>query len=125
MGRIKFIAVAICFVVGLTGCIGPSAAEPQARRKDPRLARLYFLREKGMFGAVSGGTAGLADIKINGTKVGAVVMGSYFLVDRPPGTYKLSSETSLSSAYETEVQLDAGKTYYFGVGRPRGGGLLI
>ena len=87
--------------------------------------RVYFLREQGLFGAVSGGTAGSAEINVDGKVVGTVVMGSYFFVDRPPRSYKISSGTTLSSAYESEVQLEAGQTYYFGIGRPRGGGLLI
>lgn len=62
-----------------------------------------------------------AEIKVDGAPVGTVVGGTYFFVDRPPGTYKLSAATSLSAAYEVETRVEAGQTYYFGIGVPQVG----
>ena len=76
---------------------------------------MYFLREKV-------GTPG-AEIKVNGTPVGTVVGGTYFFIDRPPGMYKLSAATSLSAAYEVETKVEAGLTYYYGVGVPQVGSI--
>jgi hypothetical protein len=83
--------------------------------------RLYFLREKGILGAM-GGLAASAEIKIDGKPVGKLEMGSYFVVDRPPGVHTIASHTTMAMGdYDVEVQLEAGKTYYFGVGTQRGG----
>jgi hypothetical protein len=114
MTRFKFVVLAICVgvqSVQLGGCAGHAALESQAKQRDARLARMYFLREKF-------GTPG-AEIKVDGTLVGTVDGGYYFFVDRPPGIYKLSASTSLSMAYEVETRVEAGQTYYFGIGVPR------
>jgi hypothetical protein len=42
----------------------------------------------------------------------------YFFVDRPPGLHQLSAENGMTLAYETEVQVEAGKSYYFNLGTP-------
>jgi hypothetical protein len=81
---------------------------------------MYFLREKGMLGAV-GGTAPAAEVTVDGKTVGAVTDGSYIFVDRAPGIYKLSVQSALSLAFETEVQIDAGGAYYFNIGVPKTG----
>jgi hypothetical protein len=151
MGRIRSRVAAIALIVGSLGCTGFAAlAEPakqpavqekqqdkhpgkqaglvapakqQAAQAKPKAsnARLYFLREKGIFGAM-GGMAASAEIKIDGKPVGKVEMGSFFVVDRPPGLAKIASHTTMSMAdYEVEVPIEAGKTYYFGVGTQRGG----
>jgi len=95
----------------LGGCAGPAALESQAKQRDARLARMYFLREK--FGTPA------AEIKVDGTPIGTVAGGYYFFVDRPPGMYKLSSASGLSMAYEVETRVEAGQTYYFGIGVPQ------
>jgi hypothetical protein len=144
MGRIKSRVVAIALVVGWVGCAGSAAlaepakppaapakqAGPPAQSKQPavqakptgsRLARLYFLREKGILGAM-GGLAASTEILIDGKSAGKVDMGKFFVVDRPPGITKIASHMKLSlTDYEVEVPIEAGKTYYFGVGTQRGG----
>jgi hypothetical protein len=118
MQRFKFVVLAICFAVQsvqLGGCAGPAALESQAKQRDARMARMYFLRES----RLTGGTS--AEIKVDGTPVGTVVGGTYFFVDRPPGTYKLSAATSLSAAYEAETRVEAGQSYYYGIGLPQVG----
>ncbi|MGY8685669.1 DUF2846 domain-containing protein [Bradyrhizobium sp. UFLA05-153] len=144
MGGIKSRVVAIALVIGWVGCTGAAAlaAQPnqagpqtkpagspaqsnqptaQVKPKEARLARLYFLREKGIFGAM-GGLAASSEIKIDGKPVGKIEMGSYFVVDRPPGVHKIASHTTMAMAdYEVEVPIEAGQTYYFGVGTQRTG----
>jgi len=39
---------------------------------------------------------------------------------RSPGLYKLSVQTGISAAFETEAQVEAGRAYYLGVGTQRG-----
>jgi hypothetical protein len=120
MGRLYRVVVALCVAVQLAACAGTSALESQSRQKDARLARLYFLREKGVLGAL-GGTTPTAEIKIDGKAVGSVTNGSYIFVDRPPGGYKLAVQSGLSMTFETTAQVEAGKEYYFNIGVPQTG----
>src|SRR5258708_20803239 len=89
-----------------------AAAEPQSKQQRTQLARLYFLREKGLW-------ATEAEIKIDGQPVGSVSKGFYFSVDRPPGRYRITCVNPVSMDYEAEVQIEGGQTYYFGVGTPQ------
>jgi hypothetical protein len=119
MRGFRFAALAVAVAVQsfqLGGCAGPAALESQAKQRDARLARMVFLRESRMMAG-----AAAAEIKIDGTPVGAVVGGTYFFVDRPPGMYKLSAATALSAAYEAETRVEAGQTYYYGIGVPQAG----
>lgn len=142
MGRITSRIVALAFIAGSIACAGFAArAEPAVQPAAPirlaglvapkqpaaqvkpkaSLARLYFLREKGIFGAM-GGMVASAEIKIDGKPVGKLAMGKFFVVERPPGLTRIASHTTMSMAdYEVEVPIEAGKTYYFGVGTQRGG----
>jgi len=91
-----------------------TAAEPQSKQQGPRLARLYFLREKGLWATEAG-------IKIDDQPVGSVSKGFYFSVDKPPGRYRITCVNPVSANYEAEVQIEGGQTYYFGVGTPQTG----
>jgi hypothetical protein len=91
-----------------------AATEPQSKQQGVRLARLYFLREKGLWATEAG-------IKIDGQPVGSVSKGFYFSVDRPPGRYRITCVNPVSKDYEAEVQIEGGQTYYFGVGTPQTG----
>ena len=83
---------------------------------------MYFLREKGVLGAL-GGSAPTAELKVDGKPVDAVTNGGYIFVDRPPGTYRLSVQSGISLAFETDVQVSAGRDYYFNIGVPRTGAI--
>ena len=91
-----------------------AATEPQSKPQGGRLARLYFLREKGLWATEAG-------IKIDGQQVGSVSKGFYFSIDRPPGRYRITCVNAVSADYETEVQIEGGQTYYFGIGVPQTG----
>jgi Protein of unknown function (DUF2846) len=120
MGQLYRIVIAFCVAFQLTACAGTSAIESQSKQRDSRQARMYFLREQGALGAL-GGAAPAAEIKVDGKTVGSVTNGSYIFVDRPPGPYKLSVQAGISMAFETDVQVEAGKAYYFNIGVPRTG----
>jgi hypothetical protein len=106
------------------GLVSVIAAEPQPRSKATaeaqskpqrsRLARLYFLREKGLWATEAG-------IKIDGQPIGSVSKGYYFSVEKPPGRYRITCVNPVSADYEAEVQIEAGQTYYFGIGTPQTG----
>jgi hypothetical protein len=124
MRRFVLCALAFCLVAQFGGCksatVSEAAIEPQPQSKqrdmskprDSRLARLYFLREKGLVGTEVG-------IKIDGKPVGSVARGLYFFADRPPGRYRISSVNPISMDYETEIEIEGGRTYYFGIGTPQ------
>ena len=120
MGQLYRFVFVFCAVFQLVACAGTSAIESQSRQKDSRLARMYFLREQGVLGAL-GGAAPAAEIKVDGKSVGAVTNGSYIFVDRSPGLYKLAVQAGISLAFETEVRVEAGGAYYFNIGVPRTG----
>lgn len=105
--------------LGSVAAAGPqprskAAAEPQSKQQGPRLARLYFLREKGLWATEAG-------IKIDDRPVGSVSKGFYFSIDKPPGRYRITCVNPVSADYEAEVQVEGGKTYYFGIGTPQTG----
>jgi hypothetical protein len=121
MGQFQRIITVFCVAFQLAACAGPSAIESQSGQRDARLARMYFLREKGMIGAL-GGTAAAAEIRVDGKVVGSLTNGSYFFVDRPPGAYKLTVKTALAlAAFDTDVRVDAGREYFFNIGFPTSG----
>jgi hypothetical protein len=96
-----------------------ASAEPKPRSKPapvspskqqaPQPAHLYFMREKGLWATEAG-------IKIDDQLVGSVSKGSYFSVDRPAGRYQITCVNQVSANYVTEIQIESGHTYYFGVG---------
>ncbi|MGL5164285.1 MAG: DUF2846 domain-containing protein [Afipia sp.] len=118
MSQARRVVATFFLALNLAACVGTSALESQSRQKDARFARMYFLREKGILGAVGGRTPA-AEIKVDGKAVGAVTNGSYIFVDRPAGSYKLSVQAGISMASEADVRLDAGRDYYFNIGVPR------
>ena len=65
----------------------PETTRGAGQATGSRNARLYFLREKGIFGAM-GGMAASSEILIDGKSVGKVDMGTFFFVDRPPGVHR-------------------------------------
>ena len=89
-------------------------AEPQSRPQAAQPGRLYFLREKGLWATEAG-------IKIDGQPVGSVSKGFYFSVNSPPGRHLITCVDPVSKDYEAEVQIDGGRTYYFGIGVTQGG----
>jgi hypothetical protein len=78
------------------------ASEPPAA---PDAARLYFYREASMVGS-----AVQPSIKLNGIVVGDSKPGGYFFVDRPAGSYEISTTTEVKEA--VNVTLAAGQVRY-------------
>lgn len=67
--------------------------------------RIYFYRPGSMFGA-----AVQPSIKLNGVEVGSSVPGGYFVVDRPAGSYKISTSTEVER--DLTLVLEAGQIRY-------------
>ena len=58
-------------------------------------------------------------IKVDGKPVGSVTKGFYFFSEKPPGRYRIACVNPIMMDYEAEIEIEAGKTYYFGVGTPQ------
>jgi hypothetical protein len=113
MGRASLVLIACCMPLALAACAAAKtdALESQARQKDSRLARLYFIRPAGWM--AQGGTIG---IKVNGQHVGGIAHGSFLFVDRPPGMYTLEVVPPFDwGNFQTDVQVAAGATYYYAI----------
>src|SRR5262249_46564530 len=110
MSRGLVVALLLCASALLTAC-ATTPLESQSKVQDPRQARIYFLRESTF---IYSGTSPY--LKVNGQEVGNVAVGSYFFVDRPPGTYMVSLETPLSPGrFAANVTVRPGITYYLKV----------
>jgi hypothetical protein len=123
MRRLVAWALVLFVFAQFGGWVSVEAAGPQPRSKaaaesqskqGPRLARLYFLREKGLWATEAG-------IKIDDQPVGSVSKGYYFTVEKPPGRYRITCVNPVSANNEAEVQIEGGQTYYFGIGTPQTG----
>ena len=103
--RAGFVALALS---GLGACAsGPTydalhASEPPVAADS---ARIYFYRAAEM-----AGSAVQPSVKINGETVGDAVPGGYFYVDRPAGTYEISTSTEVKEAISVTVK--PGETRY-------------
>lgn len=100
-------ALVACLSLLLAAC-ATAPLESQARVQDARHARIYFLRESTFVYA-----GGAVYLKVNGQEVGNVANGSYFFVDRPPGTYNVTLESPLvPGRFAANLTVRAGGTYY-------------
>jgi len=107
MARVLAGAVALCVSLMLAAC-ATAPLESQAKVQDPRQARVYFLRESTFLYS-----AGAAYLKVNGQEVGNVATGSYFFVDRPPGTYNVTLDSPLvPGRFAANLTVQPGSVYY-------------
>ena len=112
MRRVVLWALVFCVVAQFGGCKSSTvsevalAAPPQTKPRDSRLARLYFLREKGLVGTEVG-------IKVDGKQVGSVATGFYFFSEKPPGRYRIACVNPISMDYEAEIEIEGWKDLLF------------
>jgi hypothetical protein len=102
-------AVVICSIIplGAASASAPKYAVHHAIEPvvSPDLGRIYFYRPSSFAGMMLEPA-----IKIDGEKVGDSSSGDYFYIDRPPGTYTISTETEKEET--VSVPLVAGQTVY-------------
>jgi Protein of unknown function (DUF2846) len=113
MQRVYRVLTAIGIMCGLAACstVSTIPMEPQSKQRDPRQARLYFIWPRSAMLRTS-----TFDIKVDGQVVGKIAPDSYFFVDRQPGSYTLKVEPPFDWTYfETDVQIAAGRTYYYAI----------
>ena|SRR5947209_6015899 len=123
MLAIRQALIGFCVIALLSSCASTTTLESQGKIRDPRQARIYFLREKGFVAMAITPT-----IKINGQDVGELANGSYFFVDRAPGRYAITVDHSLGvGTFVADVTVSGGAEYYFEVGptTPGGRGVML
>jgi hypothetical protein len=107
-----------CLMVSLAACAAANtvALEPQNRSLDGRQARLYFIRQANAVAGLL--TYPTVSIKVDGKPVGGLATGAFIFVDRPAGphTINVSGSSHDKSGFETDIQIEAGGSYYFEIG---------
>lgn len=93
----------------LAGCAATGTKMMDMQDSIPALAadkgRVYFYRTSSILGA--GVTA---DIRLNSEVVGRSTRGSFFYVDRAPGSYEAAASTEAENRWKFELK--AGETVY-------------
>jgi hypothetical protein len=116
IGLIRVLKSAIpllCMTV-LAGCLETRTTtyEPQNQALDGRQARLHFIRHPSALSRI-----GAPDIKVDDTLVGELGVGTYFSVDRPAGTHKITVYRAMDSVgCQANVRVEPGMSYYFEMG---------
>jgi hypothetical protein len=62
------------------------------------------------------GWANKPDIKLDGQLVGEISPGTFFVTSASRGPHKISIQGGLDAGYESDLQVEAGKTYFLEVG---------
>jgi len=110
---VKF-SPALLFLAVLAGCntAQTTTFEPQNQPLDGRQGRLYLIRHSSVMSGY-----GAPPIKANGKLVGELAAGTYFVIDRPPGTHKITVYGIRDTiGCETDVSFQPGMSHYFELG---------
>ncbi len=111
----RIVSIGWC-LIALIVAAGTSAAQATASAPKPTAAKsgaatIYFFRTRGLVPSVT------FDINVDGHKVGALAPGTYFVVKRPPGRHTLEFPAGvLRGAWQSDVEVAAGRTYYVAIG---------
>jgi hypothetical protein len=93
----------------LAACASSGPTFSQANASVAPLAanngRIYIYRESSMVGS-----AVQPSVKLDGVRVGDSIPGGYFYIDRPAGSYKISTSTEVER--DLTLTLDAGQIRY-------------
>jgi Protein of unknown function (DUF2846) len=106
---IRKVSVGLCMLWVLAA--GASAATTKPSPSSQGNATIYFPRPMPVLG-----WANKPDIKLDGRIVGELSPGSYFTVSSPRGQHKIEVQGGLDGGYESELQVDPGKSYFIEIG---------
>jgi hypothetical protein len=113
MRPLKSFIPLLCATV-LAGCLETKTTtyEPQSQSLDSRQARLHFIRHPSVLSRI-----GAPDIKVDDNLVGELGVGTYFFVDRPAGTHKITVYGAMDSVgCQADIRVEPGMSYYFEMG---------
>lgn len=101
------LACAAMLLLAACASSGPSFTQAQATVAPVAAdsGRIFFYRPSSIVGV-----AVQPSIKLNGVVVGSSIPGGYFFVDRPAGSYKVSTATEVER--DLSLTLDVGQTRY-------------
>lgn len=104
-------AAIVCVVLPLLAACATGPTYEAMHTQEPAVhadqGRIYFYRTVPF---LASGAAVQPAIKVDGVKVGDAVPGGYFYLDKPPGTYKISTATETEESID--LTLPAGDTRY-------------
>ena len=98
------LAIAVIVAGCATSGLKYSDAKGPAAASDPNLGRIYMYRTAIV------GLAVQPEVKINGEVIGRATPKGYFYVDRPAGTYEITTTTEVER--KLSLTLDKGQTRY-------------
>src|SRR5262249_55194399 len=117
MSGMKAIAVGIGLLLAIMTSASAATTKQGAAAAKPAQASgnatVYFLRPRGLMIPTS------PDIKLDGKVVGELGMGNYFVLNVPRGHHTIAVQGGFDGGYESDLDAEAGKTYYVEIG-PRG-----
>jgi hypothetical protein len=109
MSVIRKIFVGLCMLWVLAA--GASAAPTKPSPSGQGNATIYFLRPMPVMG-----WANKPDIKLDGRLIGEISPGTYFVASAQRGQHTMTIQGGLDAGYESDLQVEAGKTYFIEVG---------
>lgn len=101
------------FWVVVGGAAAQTSSQPAAKplAAGPGDGTIYFMRPMPTMG-----WANKPDVRLNDRLVGEISPGTYFVVRAPRGIHKIEVQGGLAGAYESELKVEAGKSYFLEVG---------
>jgi hypothetical protein len=105
------LGVAAILLSGCAGVTGPDYAGLVQKVGPPRpgQSRIVVLQEK-----ASGLADSPCDVKIDGSPVGMLKLGTYVYVDRPAGHHQLlATQTLFPGDSKRDIKTESGRTYFF------------
>jgi hypothetical protein len=116
MRVMRTICVGLCMLL-TSAAVGATAATKPDVSKKPSVsgsgsATIYFLRPTPI-----AAWATKPDIKLDGRLVGEISAGTYFVTTARRGQHTISIQGGLDGGYDSDLQVEAGKTYFLEVGR--------
>ena len=113
MSALKKIVAGICMLWaaadGAAAQTNNQPAKPAASA--PGSGTIYFMRPMPVMG-----WANKPDVRLDGRLVGEISPGTYFVVRPSRGVHKLEVQGGLSGAYQSELKVEAGKSYFIEIG---------
>lgn len=107
--KTRLLSLALIIVmVGFAGCAsGPkyTAIANQIPAIPPGDGRMFFYRDSSYVGSLI-----KPDVDLDGRKIGKSSPGGFFFIDRPPGSYVVS--TSTEEEYKLMIEVQAARTIY-------------
>ena len=114
MSVLKKIVVGVCMLwLTAYGAAAQTGSQPATKpsASAPGSGTIYFMRPMPIMG-----WANKPDVRFDGRLVGEISPGTYFVVRAPRGIHKLEVQGGLAGAFQSELKVEAGKTYFIEIG---------